>query len=79
MPQNCDPALLNEALWGEYQNWEQSVFHCNKPYFLQILMQKWLPCDIPLKSYEHHHHLWYHHQEQRGWIKETTIMQLHNP
>ena len=20
---NCDPAPLNEALWGKYQNWEK--------------------------------------------------------
>ncbi len=47
----CDPAPLNEALWREYQK-VKKVFHCNKHYFLHILMQKWLLCDIPIKSYK---------------------------
>ncbi len=44
------PAPLNEALWGEYQE-QRKVLYCNKPYFLHILMQKWLLCEIPVKSY----------------------------
>ena len=47
----CDPAWLNEALWGEYQNREK-YFISIKHYFLHILMQKLLLCDIPIKSYE---------------------------
>ena len=30
----------------------RKVVHCNKHYFVHILMQKWLLCDIPIKSYE---------------------------
>ncbi len=49
--QNSDPAPLNEALWGEYQKLRK-VLHCNQTYFLHRLMQKWLLCDIPIKTYE---------------------------
>ena len=30
----------------------RKVFQCNKHYFLHILVQKWLLCDISIKSYE---------------------------
>ncbi len=37
--QICDPAPINEALWGEYK---YSDIHCNDQNFLHILMQNWL-------------------------------------
>ncbi len=40
--------------WGSLRGVSKvrKVFCCNKHYFLHILMQKWLLCDIPIKSYK---------------------------
>ncbi len=47
----CDPAPLNEALWGEYQNLEK-YFTVINTILLLISMQKLLFYDISIKIYE---------------------------
>ncbi len=59
----CDSAPLNEALWGEYQNWEKHfiaiklifcTFWCkndNSAIFLSKLMKCWTsPCMMSFKT-----------------------------
>ena len=48
----CDQVPLNEALWGEYQIWENYLIAINTYNFLHIVMQKLLLSDIPIKSYK---------------------------
>ena len=63
----CDPALLNEALWGECQNWEKYfivintifyTFWCKNEYSVIYFYQK-------LRNVEHCHVRYYSKQLYR--------------
>ena len=46
---------LSAIKWGSLRGVSKfrKVPHCNKHYFLHILMQRLLLCDIPIKSYNY--------------------------
>ena len=54
----CEPVPLNEALWGEYQNWEKYFIAINTFFFTFWCKNDWFSYQ-KLQNVEHRH-IWYH-------------------